>query len=135
MNCPQCGAPLESNATKCKYCGEPITNTNANANTNPAPQMNYQANFQPQQPIYTQPVDSGVNPSWPIKNKIVAAVLAFLFGGLGAHKFYLGQIGMGILYLIFSWTLIPAILGCIDCIIYLTSNDHNFQVKNRVRLQ
>lgn len=33
------------------------------------------------------------------KSKVVALILAILFGYLGIHKFYLGKIGMGILYL------------------------------------
>ena len=35
------------------------------------------------------------------RNKIVAGILAILLGGFGAHKFYLGKIGLGILYLLF----------------------------------
>ena len=34
------------------------------------------------------------------KNKWVAFLLCFFLGGLGAHKFYEGKIGMGILYLL-----------------------------------
>ena len=46
--------------------------------------------------------------------------------------FYLGNIGMGLL---FCWTGIPAIVGLIEGIIYLCSNDENFQLKHHVRLQ
>lgn len=48
------------------------------------------------------------------KDKTVAVLLAVFLGGLGAHKFYLGQTTAGILYLIFFWTYIPAVLGLID---------------------
>lgn len=34
-----------------------------------------------------------------MKNKAIAAILAWLLGGFGAHKFYLGQKGLGFLYL------------------------------------
>ena len=34
------------------------------------------------------------------KNEWVYALLLLFFGTLGAHKFYIGQIGMGILYLL-----------------------------------
>ena len=38
-----------------------------------------------------------------MKDKNIAAILAFpLFGGWGAHKFYLGQVGAGIVYLAFG---------------------------------
>ncbi|EFL92339.1 TM2 domain-containing hypothetical protein [Candidatus Regiella insecticola LSR1] len=40
----------------------------------------------------------------------------FFFGGIGAHKFYLGKIGQGFLYLLFFWTLIPAIIAFIEFI-------------------
>ena len=33
-----------------------------------------------------------------MKSKNVAAALAFFLGGLGAHKFYLGKTGIGIVY-------------------------------------
>jgi TM2 domain-containing membrane protein YozV len=49
-----------------------------------------------------------------MKDKNVAAILALFMGGIGVHKFYLGRIGAGVLYLIFSLTFIPAILGLVD---------------------
>ena len=45
------------------------------------------------------------------KSKLAAALFALFLGGFGIHKFYLGRIGWGILYLLFCWTFIPAILG------------------------
>lgn len=89
----------------------------------------------PPPPVPPAPIDPGINPSWPIKSKGVAAILAIFLGGFGIHKFYLGKVGMGILYLLFCWTYIPAILGFIEGIVYLASNDHNFQIKNRVRIR
>ncbi len=43
-----------------------------------------------------------------------AALLAIFLGGVGAHKFYLGQVKQGVIYVLFIWTLIPIILGIID---------------------
>lgn len=60
------------------------------------------------------------------RNKGVAAVLALFLGGLGAHKFYLGQTGSGLLYLLFFWTWIPAIIAFVEAIIYLTKSDEDF---------
>src|SRR3982750_3698684 len=63
------------------------------------------------------------------KNRIAAAIFALLLGGFGIHKFYLGRIGQGVLYLIFFWTVIPALVGFIEGIIYLTMSDLDFEAK------
>jgi len=49
------------------------------------------------------------------KDELVGVLLALFLGGLGIHKFYMGQTGAGILYLIFSWTGIPSLIGFIEC--------------------
>lgn len=131
--CPQCGAPIQNGATKCQYCGASVQ---AAA---PASSQNTQ-NAQAQQPVIivqngtAQQVSySDPRQFWPIKSKIAAGVLAILLGGLGIHKFYLGKVGSGILYLLFCWTGIPAIIGLIEGIILLCSNDENFELKYQVR--
>ena len=65
----------------------------------------------------------------PSKNKVAAGVLAILLGGLGIHKFYMGEIGLGILYFLFAWTGIPAIIGLVEGIIYLTTSDEEWLKK------
>jgi TM2 domain-containing membrane protein YozV len=69
------------------------------------------------------------NPAFAVpsgRNRVVAALLALLLGGFGIHKFYLGKIGQGILYLLFCWTFIPTIIGWIEGVIYLTRSDEEF---------
>src|SRR5206468_356735 len=61
------------------------------------------------------------------KSKTTAGILAILLGGLGVHKFYLGQILMGLLYLFFCWTFIPALVALIEGIIFLTLPEDEFQ--------
>ena len=63
------------------------------------------------------------------KNKIAAALFAFFLGGFGAHKFYLGQVGWGVVYLLFCWTFLPAIAALIEFIILLTMSDETFNQK------
>ena len=60
------------------------------------------------------------------KSRVAAGIFAILLGDLGVHKFYMGKIGMGILYLLFCWTGIPAFVGLIEGIIYLTESDEKF---------
>ncbi len=52
-------------------------------------------------------------------SKVAYVLLAFLLGGIGAHNFYAGKIGLGILYLLFFWTFIPAIAAFIQAIVAL----------------
>lgn len=62
--------------------------------------------------------------------------MAFFFGSFGVHRFYLGQIGMGIgMIFLFSagWRLfgwpIAAIIGVIDAIVFLSMDEKEFDKK------
>jgi TM2 domain-containing membrane protein YozV len=118
--CPQCGAPAQEGAAKCEYCGASIAQ--------PVQPVQPVQQAQPQQPVVIvqqnvqQPPVNPERANWPIKSKIVAAILALILGGLGIHKFYLGQSGKGILYLVFCWTYIPGILAFIEGIMILCGN-------------
>ncbi len=61
-----------------------------------------------------------------MKDKNVAAILALFLGGIGVHKFYLGRSGWGILYLLFSWTMIPSFAALIEFIILATMDTEEF---------
>lgn len=65
----------------------------------------------------------------PPKSRGLAIALALLLGGLGVHKFYLGRIGWGILYLLFFWTFIPSIAALIEAIIYIAMGEDSFHAK------
>lgn len=64
-----------------------------------------------------------------MKSKSTAGLLAFFLGGLGIHRFYLGQIGRGFLYLIFCWTFIPALIAIIDAISFWSMSEYDFNNK------
>ena len=65
-----------------------------------------------------------------MKDKNVAAIFALFFGVFGIHRFYLGQTGKGILYLMFFWFFgITAILGLIDAIIFFSMDNDEFDFK------
>lgn len=64
-----------------------------------------------------------------MKSKTTAAILAIFLGGIGVHRFYLNQSGLGILYLLFCWTFIPLIVSLIDFIWLLTIDENQFNRK------
>lgn len=64
-----------------------------------------------------------------MKNKITAGILAAFVGLLGVHRFYLNQVGLGLLYLFFCWTPIVWVVVFIDFIVFLTMNDNVFDAK------
>ena len=65
-----------------------------------------------------------------VKSKSTAAILALLLGGIGLHKFYTGHILLGIIYLIFCPTLIPACVAFVEGILYLCAkSDEEFTQK------
>lgn len=60
------------------------------------------------------------------KNHIIAALLAIFLGGIGAHKFYMGKITHGVIYLICCWTWIPALLGVLSGLKWLVKGKDCF---------
>ncbi len=100
--CSECGAEISAKAEICPKCGVRIA---------PAP--------------ITAP------PRTP-KDKTTAAVLAIFLGGLGIHKFYMGggSTKWGVIYLVFCWTFIPAILSFIEGVILLTMSDADFHASH-----
>ncbi len=63
------------------------------------------------------------------KDKYVVAVLAFLMGVFGIHRFYLGQTALGILYLFLFFTGISAILSIIDFFVFILMDKEKFDLK------
>jgi TM2 domain-containing membrane protein YozV len=49
------------------------------------------------------------------RDEIVGILLALFLGSFGIHHFYLRRTGLGILYCLFFWSGVPAILGFFEC--------------------
>ena len=64
-----------------------------------------------------------------MKNKTTAGLLALLLGGIGAHKFYLGKPMWGLVYLIFCWTFIPAVIAFFEALGFFFMKEATFQQK------
>ena len=140
--CPKCGALFAPSATECKFCGEKLVDQQMTQLGQAQPVYNQMPQQQPQIIIQlTMPQEEpqqvspyGIDPEWPVKSKKVAGFLAIFFGTIGSHKFYLGKFIKGLLYIAFSWTAVPTILGVIEGITYLCSSDKAFQLKHHVRI-
>ena len=63
------------------------------------------------------------------KSKSAAILLGFLLGGFGAHKFYMGSWGWGIVYLLSCWLYIPFIIAFIESVRYVVMSDDEFYGK------
>ena len=112
--CKHCGAKISEAAVICPHCGCQVeqikqieqpsivinnANTNTNTNTNINPGM------------------FGVR----AKNKWVAFLLCLFLGYFGAHKFYEGKAGMGILYLFTAGLF--GVGWFVDCIVLLCKSN------------
>lgn len=67
-----------------------------------------------------------------MKDKLVAGLLGIFIGGFGVHKFYLGQTGWGIVYVLFCWTFIPSVAGFIEGIMLIAQDQASFDAKHNV---
>ncbi|HEY0626437.1 MAG TPA: TM2 domain-containing protein [Allosphingosinicella sp.] len=62
------------------------------------------------------------------KSKIAAGFIALFLGGLGIHRFYLGQ-WWGLFYLLFCWTFIPAVIALVEAIVFFCTSDEAWEQK------
>ena len=53
-------------------------------------------------------------------NKVAYILCALFLGGFGVHKFISGKWVLGIIYLLFFWTFIPAMVAVVEAIVAAT---------------
>jgi TM2 domain-containing membrane protein YozV len=70
----------------------------------------YTANMNPQQRAWFYAEYESAR-----KDEVIGVLLALFLGGFGLHHFYLRRNGLGILYLLFFWTGITALIGLVEC--------------------
>ncbi len=63
------------------------------------------------------------------KDKNIAAVLALVLGVIGVHRFYLGQNGLGVLYIFLTFIGVSPILAIIDFLVFITMRSEVFDLK------
>ncbi|MCB0587351.1 MAG: NINE protein [Phaeodactylibacter sp.] len=68
-----------------------------------------------------------------MKEKNVAGILALFLGGFGIHRFYLGQTGLGVFYLLFFWFPVIWIVALVDAIVFFSMDQEVFDRKYNQR--
>lgn len=91
--CKHCGAKIPIDAVICTSCGRQVEELNSGASAQPNIVIN---NANTNSNVNTNNIGRGYGKP---KNKWVSLVLCILLGFFGAHKFYEGKAGMGILYI------------------------------------
>jgi len=64
-----------------------------------------------------------------MKDKTLTGLLAIFLGWAGIHRFYLGQVKLGIFYVISMFVGVSLILGLIDAVVFLTMDQEDFDDK------
>lgn len=104
MNCPQCQTDNPADSRFCGKCGFPLTGV----------------------PLVTTARPAGA------EKKLAAGICGILLGAFGVHKFILGYVLEGVIMAavsvctLFFLSFIPAIIGIIEGILYLTKSDEAF---------
>lgn len=135
--CDYCGGYSTADETHCLCCGaryeefavEEDVKKKESPKANEQETMTQQNNTSNQtakpQNYTTYSVQYQATPK--VKSKWIAFLLCLFLGVFGAHKFYEGKMGMGILYLFtmglfgFGWMY--------DCIVYLLKKGNTYEVK------
>lgn len=129
VKCPMCGAPLDNNT--CGYCGYKEEKSSVNSHVPPQSGPTYVSpqpapTYVPTQIIINNQATAATDvvPGISKKSKTVALLLCIFLGILGIHRFYVGKVGTGILYL-FTYGLF-GIGWIVDIILIVTGSfkDH-----------
>ncbi|MBQ8367190.1 MAG: NINE protein [Alistipes sp.] len=115
MKCPTCGGDKfrhkEGSTYRCAYCGGTVIGPEIRR----AP-----AASATQEQTATRRSN---------KDKTTALILCLFLGGIGVHKFYLGQTAWGILYILFCWTQITFLIAFIEFIVLAATSSEEFDRK------
>lgn len=97
MNCTCCGAQLQADACECRFCGEPTSIQQRYVPKTQRTTVHVEMDQQdePVRPDHIY-VEHRIVREKSDKNRWVLLFLCLFLGRYGAHKFYLGKIGSGV---------------------------------------
>lgn len=140
-HCVNCGEEINEKAVICTECGvnqsTSLEGSHGDRRANEkyciecAELINHNAEICPECGV-PQERTGGVSPGAGDSSSTgqqTAGILAILLGGIGAHKFYQGRTGLGILYLCFSWSGIPVLIGLVEGIMILLADEQEYEEK------
>ena len=163
--CTNCGKPVSEQAVACLSCGAKPTGHRkfcryCAAALNAEQIICVQCGAKIATGAFSTLRSIGESTVTGTKSKVAAGLLGILLGGLGAHKFYLGSWGWGLLFLINIFVIVPltallsltvilaplfmlsataafaqGIIGFIEGIIYLCMSDEAFAAKYSTETQ
>ncbi len=145
-DCPCCGGQIGPNDVACSYCGTAVERDdqmdinqqfyqtsngatqviqNIYVTNNPGSNTNFGGVNMGQQTNFN---NYSTN-AFSTKNRLVAALLALLFGWAGGQFFYLKKFGLGVICVMFMSTGIPALAGFIHAVSLFKMSDAEFAAK------
>ena len=141
MFCTNCGNPVSEHAVACMSCGaKPVGHRkfcrHCGVALNPEQVICVKCGAGISAVGASRSVGGGTNSgtSWQ-KNKLVAGLLGIFLGHLGAHKFYMGSWGWGIVFIaavfltFFIGWFVTAIVGLVEGIMFLVMSEDTFAEK------
>jgi hypothetical protein len=111
--CPNCGGSIENG--KCIYCGTSVATAPAYVR---APEPIYSQSYVQPQPV----IINNFAPQQSTKSKTTTLLLAIFLGYFGIHRFYVGKVGTGLIWL-FTWGIFG--VGWIVDIIMIATGSFN----------
>jgi TM2 domain-containing membrane protein YozV len=127
VDCPYCAEKINKLAKKCKHCHEILDQTMRELESLKAHKKDiYVTNN-----AASSASSTATSPAYRTqrKSKGTTFLLALLLGAIGAHRFYLGQPFIGLIYLCLCWTGITLVVSLAEAVYFFFLKNEDFDAK------